>query len=201
MLKLYLRVHSNQALNKCLCQCLLSNTLLTLNTFINAHCVKKSWVLIKCCPKDVHKVGFFSEIYIKNPVLFTLYASVKALRVNKVSLKSTNEGSANNSLLKSANEGIRGRILCMRTANQRWCYSVTPSLIGWAHTQNDPWVHLTLSFVCAVILQKLTSLANTLKVANKFGRNFYKMYLYLTMKSRNLLLYKWTTGIYQNDYN
>ena len=31
-----------------------------------------------------------------------------------------------------------GIILCMHTANERWCYSVTPSLIGLAHTQNDP---------------------------------------------------------------
>ena len=31
-----------------------------------------------------------------------------------------------------------GIILCMRPVNERWCYSVTPSLIGWAHTQNDP---------------------------------------------------------------
>ena len=28
-------------------------------------------------------------------------------------------------------------ILCMRPANERWRYIVTPSLIGWAHTQND----------------------------------------------------------------
>ena len=27
----------------------------------------------------------------------------------------------------------------MRPANERWRYSVTPSLIGWAHTQDDPW--------------------------------------------------------------
>ena len=34
-------------------------------------------------------------------------------------------------------------ILCMRPANERWRYSVTPSLIGWAHTQNDPWDYPT----------------------------------------------------------
>ena len=28
----------------------------------------------------------------------------------------------------------------MRPANERWCYSVTPSLIRWAQTQNDPWL-------------------------------------------------------------
>ena len=30
-----------------------------------------------------------------------------------------------------------GTILCMPAANERWCYIVTSSLIGWAHTQND----------------------------------------------------------------
>ena len=29
---------------------------------------------------------------------------------------------------------------CMQPANERWRYSVTPSLIGWAHKQNDPLV-------------------------------------------------------------
>ena len=33
-----------------------------------------------------------------------------------------------------------GIILCMHPANERWCYRVTPSLIGWVHTQSDPWV-------------------------------------------------------------
>ena len=37
---------------------------------------------------------------------------------------------------------IVGIILCMRPSNERWRYSVTPSLIGWAHTQNDPWYSL-----------------------------------------------------------
>ena len=32
-----------------------------------------------------------------------------------------------------------GIILCMHPANENWCYIVTSSLIGWAHTQNDPW--------------------------------------------------------------
>ena len=31
-------------------------------------------------------------------------------------------------------------ILCMRSANERWRYIVTSSLIGWAHAQNDPWL-------------------------------------------------------------
>ena len=33
-----------------------------------------------------------------------------------------------------------GIILCMSPTNERWCYTVTPSLIGWVHTQNDSWV-------------------------------------------------------------
>ena len=28
----------------------------------------------------------------------------------------------------------------MGSANERWCYNVTSSLIGWAHTQNDPYI-------------------------------------------------------------
>ena len=31
-----------------------------------------------------------------------------------------------------------GIILCMHPANERRRYDVTSSLIGWAHTQNDP---------------------------------------------------------------
>ena len=30
-----------------------------------------------------------------------------------------------------------GIVLWMHPANDRWCYNVTPSLIGWAHSQND----------------------------------------------------------------
>ena len=35
--------------------------------------------------------------------------------------------------------GVAGIILCMGWANERRHYYVMPSLIGWAHTQNDPW--------------------------------------------------------------
>ena len=34
---------------------------------------------------------------------------------------------------------IPGIILCMHPANERWHYTVTPSLIGWVQIQNDPW--------------------------------------------------------------
>ena len=37
-------------------------------------------------------------------------------------------------------ELILGIILGMGSANETWRYNVTSSLIGWAHTQNDPWI-------------------------------------------------------------
>ena len=49
----------------------------------------------------------------------------------------------------SANTGCcckaLGIILCMCPGNERWRYNVTPSLIGWAHTQNDPWTRDNLN--------------------------------------------------------
>ena len=50
-----------------------------------------------------------------------------------------------------------GIILCMHPANKRWRYSVTPSLIGWAHTQTDPYWQTTTKFthVTITILQDM----------------------------------------------
>ena len=48
---------------------------------------------------------------------------------------SSNTKNQVNSFLKAPFPGI---ILCMATANGRRRYTVTSSLIGWAHTQNDP---------------------------------------------------------------
>ena len=38
--------------------------------------------------------------------------------------------------------GINCIILWIRLVSERWCYSLTSSLIGWAHSQNDPWWRL-----------------------------------------------------------
>ena len=38
-----------------------------------------------------------------------------------------------------------GIILGMGSANERQRYNVTPSLISWAHTQNDPWKYRIFS--------------------------------------------------------
>ena len=35
---------------------------------------------------------------------------------------------------------LPGIILCVHPANGRRRYIVTSSLIGWAHSQNDPWL-------------------------------------------------------------
>ena len=38
--------------------------------------------------------------------------------------------------------GINCIILWISSVSERWCYSLTSSLIGWAHSQNDPWWRL-----------------------------------------------------------
>ena len=40
---------------------------------------------------------------------------------------------------------VAGIMWCMRQANARWHYNVTPSLIGWLHTENDPYSDRMLS--------------------------------------------------------
>ena len=50
--------------------------------------------------------------------------------------------SQSNFLLKSSfaiNWEASEIILCLGSANERRRYAVMPSLIGWSHTQNDPW--------------------------------------------------------------
>ena len=42
------------------------------------------------------------------------------------------------------NAYVSGIILCMCPANERRCYYVTSSLIGWVHAQNDPYVSCTI---------------------------------------------------------
>ena len=40
----------------------------------------------------------------------------------------------------SIDMGIPGISLGMRPANERRCFNVMTSLIGWAHIQTDPWI-------------------------------------------------------------
>ena len=45
-----------------------------------------------------------------------------------------------------------GIILGMGSANERWCYMVTSSLIGWAHIQNDAHDFVVFCFAVAIFL-------------------------------------------------
>ena len=44
-----------------------------------------------------------------------------------------------------------GIILYMLPANERRRYIVTSSVIGWAHTQNDPWTCSIICQICAAL--------------------------------------------------
>ena len=57
-------------------------------------------------------------------------------------------------------------ILCISSANGRWCYNAMPSLIGWAHTQNGPCIHFLniiscLLYILCVLLLSFMSYAWT----------------------------------------
>ena len=45
-----------------------------------------------------------------------------------------------------------GIVLYKRPANERGRYIVTSSLIGWAHTQNDPYIHLLYASIADFII-------------------------------------------------
>ena len=51
--------------------------------------------------------------------------------------------------------GFSGIILWMRPVTERRRYIVTPSLIGWVHTQNDPCLWLFLLFLLSLSLSLL----------------------------------------------
>ena len=92
--------------------------------------------------------------------------------------------------LGSDNGMIAGIIMCMDSANERRRYYVTPSLIGRAHTQNDPWmcklkrrcvkytglilVALNLYQVIKNIIQKYYT-----KILQTFSHAFYQKNMYV----------------------
>ena len=76
-----------------------------------------------------------------------------------------------------------GIIMCMRPANERWRYSVTPSLIGWAHIKNYPWrVDLYEWRSTLPVLPHPKSLTNT-----RFIQNLLKFPPWLTCIVDNIL--------------
>ena len=65
---------------------------------------------------------------------YTVFTCIK----KRIAYKYVKHSATNlNTIIKFQFAGI---ILCIRPANERWRYTVTPSLIGWAHIQNDTWV-------------------------------------------------------------
>ena len=45
-------------------------------------------------------------------------------------------------------DNLAGIVLCMHSADERQHYIVTTSLIGWAHTQKDPWFSMMIQLKC-----------------------------------------------------
>ena len=66
----------------------------------------------------------------------------------------------------------------MGSINERWCYNVTSSLIGWAHNQNDPWCLTRLSLITHVYLRNMLAMSCTLGI----------MTVILTHKAQGLFL-------------
>ena len=61
-------------------------------------------------------------------------------------------------------------ILCKSPANERCCYSVTASLIGGTHTQNDPWLsHNLAHYPCMSTLLQ----TNIYKLISSTNINFW----------------------------
>ena len=55
-------------------------------------------------------------------------------------------------------------ILCICPANERWCYNVTLSPIGWLQTQNDHWVTIMSSQSWLIFLDKIWGVCFEFKV-------------------------------------
>ena len=89
-----------------------------------------------------------------------------------------------NVLLKSSSDWCHSitlpccRLICIVcTANERRRYNVMSSPIGWVHTQNDPWILVSISsedFVATDIAVTSTSPMN--KIGNMYGFWYFGMF-------------------------
>ena len=52
----------------------------------------------------------------------------------------------------------------MHPANERWRYTVTPSLIGWAHAQNDPWSEYLWEYWLSLINPTVNNLIKLMNI-------------------------------------
>ena len=95
-----------------------------------------------------------------------------------------------------------GTILFMRPANERRCYDVTLSLIGRAHTQNDPCLLLLIVWNCYHVASyciplHFISLHWTLYVQNFSGE--HKTYIYILCHSSTLIWHRWLKPYLKQD--
>ena len=65
-----------------------------------------------------------------------------------------------------------GIILFMYPANERWCYTITQSSIGWAPTQDDPWF----------LSQRLWHVMNRLPYSFAIRELYNKICIYMQLK-------------------
>ena len=63
-----------------------------------------------------------------------------------------------------------GLHLNVGSANDRWCYTVMLSVIGWAHIQNDPWwdVRILKKISYVTMRQNCIDVCNTAEILQMF---------------------------------
>ena len=63
----------------------------------------------------------------------------------------------------------------MRTANKRRRYIVTSSIIGWAHTQNDPFIHINvINLQCCKLSACLVNHLVKVVTSDQYGETMQK---------------------------
>ena len=76
-----------------------------------------------------------------------------------------------------------GIILWMRPANERRCYIVTSSFIVWAHTQNDPWLHIMQKRQRKPLSRLYTYKRRAMTRRNKGGGGRYEVFNVVWIKA------------------
>ena len=69
--------------------------------------------------------------------------------------------------------------LCMCPANERWRYILMLSPIGWAHTQNDPYIKSVIHFIIPLpnYVMLFNALFSTLRTSQLHYSDHYSVYL------------------------
>ena len=90
---------------------------------------RNQWWPRSILPYSITRLQWFKSVV-------TLAQQPRIFGINGMHWNICNPNQTNGATLWSTT--IAGIILCMRPANERWCYNVTSSLISRAHTQNNP---------------------------------------------------------------